>query len=130
LEEKDKEEKNTEETTSEEAIQEGAKQVSLLEEDEDETTSIRNLIRKQEIVLDPIDKGKAKEQKIENKDQTICMEGEWVGTRMRKMIYEAIAPRVEHPIFTEKASVKPYSKNIMVHMMFELKYPLPLLPNP
>jgi hypothetical protein len=29
-----------------------------------------------------------------------------------------------------KASVKPYSKNDMVHMMLELKYVLPLLPNP
>jgi len=31
------------------------------------------LRRKQEIVVDPIDKGKAKEQKIKNKDKTTCM---------------------------------------------------------
>jgi hypothetical protein len=53
------------------------------------------------------------------------MEGEWVGTIMRKMIDGAIALKVKHPIFIEKASVKPYSKNIMVHMMFELEYVLP-----
>jgi hypothetical protein len=129
LEEKDKEEENTKEATSEEAIKGGAKQVSLLEEDEDEITPIKNLIRKQEIIVDPIDKGKAKEQKVEDKDETICIEGEWVGTKTRKMIYGVIAPRVEHPIFIEKASVKPYSKNIMVHMMVELEYVLPLLPN-
>jgi hypothetical protein len=110
LEEKDKKEEDTKEATSEEAIQEGAKQVSLLEEDEDETTSIRNLIRKQEIVLNLVDECKTKEQKIENKDQTICMEGKWVGTGMKKMIYGAIVPRVKHPIFTKKENVKPYSK--------------------
>jgi hypothetical protein len=39
----------------------------LLEEDEDETMPIKKLIRKQE-VIDPIDKGKTNEQKVENKD--------------------------------------------------------------
>jgi hypothetical protein len=57
------------------------------------------------------------------------MDGEWVETRMRKMIYEVVAPRVEHPTLAEKANVKLYSKNDMVHMMLELKYVLPLLPN-
>jgi hypothetical protein len=45
------------------------------------------------------------------------------------MIYKVVAPRVEHPILVEKASVKPYSKIDMVHMMLELEYALPLLPN-
>jgi hypothetical protein len=125
LEQKEKEEEDIKEATSEKMIQEKAKQVSLLEEDEDETIPIINLIRKQEIVVDLVDKGKAKEQKIENEDETICMEGEWVGTIMREMIDGAIALKVKHPIFIEKASVKPYSKNIMVHMMFELEYVLP-----
>jgi hypothetical protein len=122
LEQKEKEEEDTKEATSEKMIQERAKQVSLLEEDEDETIPIINLIRKQEIVVDLVYKGKTKEQKIENKDETICMEREWVGTIMRKMIDGAIALKVKHPIFIEKGSVKPYSKNIMVHMMFELEY--------
>jgi hypothetical protein len=36
------------------------------DEDEDETTPIKKLIRKEDIV-NPINKGKAKEQKMENK---------------------------------------------------------------
>ncbi len=63
MEQKEKEEEDTKEATSEETIQEGAKQVSLLKEDEDETIPIINLIRKQEIVVDLADKGKTKEQK-------------------------------------------------------------------
>ncbi len=73
------------------------------------------------------DKGKAKKQKVGNKDQTTSMDGEWVEIRM---IYGAVAPKVEHPILTEKASVKPYSKSDMAHMMLHLEYVLPLLPNP
>ncbi len=46
------------------------------------------------------------------------------------MIYGAIAPRVKHPTLAVKASVKPYSKSDMVHMMLKLEYVLPLLPNP
>jgi hypothetical protein len=57
------------------------------------------------------------------------MNGDWVETGMRKMIYEAIAPKVEHPTLVEKANVKLYSKNDMVHMMLKLKYVLPFLPN-
>jgi hypothetical protein len=55
------------------------------------------------------------------------MDGEWVEI---KMIYGVVAPRVEHPTLVEKASVKPYSKSDMVHMMLQLEYVLPLLPNP
>jgi hypothetical protein len=40
------------------------------------------------------------------------MNGEWVETRMRKMIYGTIALRVKHPTLAKKASVKPYSKVI------------------
>ncbi len=55
--------------------------------------------------------------------------GKWVETKLRKMIYEVVAPRVEHPTLVEKATVKLYSKSDMVHMMLELKYVFPLLPN-
>ncbi len=82
---------------NEKASQEEAKQISLSEENEDETTPIGNLISKQEIVIDIIDKGKTKEQKVENKDQTTSMNGKWVETKMRNMIYGIIAPRVKHP---------------------------------
>ncbi len=83
LEGKYKEEENTKEIVSEEATRENVKQVYLLEKDEDETMPIEKSIRKQEVV-DPTCTSKAKEQKVENKDQTIVMDGEWVETRMRK----------------------------------------------
>jgi hypothetical protein len=52
------------------------------------------------------------------------MDGEWVEIRM---IYGTVAPKVEHPTM---ASVKPYFKSDMVHMMLQLEYVLPLFPNP
>ncbi len=64
-----------------------------------------------------------------NKDQATNMDGKWVKTKMKKMIYGAIAPRVEHPTLAEKKNVRSYFKNDMVHMMLELEYVLPLLPN-
>jgi hypothetical protein len=30
------------------------------------------------------------------------MDGEWVETRMRKMIYGVVVPRVKHPIMAER----------------------------
>jgi hypothetical protein len=50
LEEKDKEEEDTREVANEEATKEEAKQVSMSKEEEDETTPIGKLIRKQEVV--------------------------------------------------------------------------------
>jgi hypothetical protein len=67
---------------------------------------------------------------VENKDQATSMNGEWVETMMKKMIYGAVSPRVKHLTLAEKANVKTFSKNDMVHMMLELEYVLPLLPNP
>ncbi len=113
MEKKDKEEENTKEVASEEAIQEEGKHVSFSKEDEDETTPIGKLIRKLE-VIDPINKGKAKRQKVGNKDQITNMDGKWVEIRM---IYGAVVPRVKHPTLAKKANVKPYSKSDMVHIM-------------
>jgi hypothetical protein len=67
---------------------------------------------------------------VENKDQATNMDGEWVKTKMRKIIYGAVVPRIKHPTLVEKANVKPYSKSDMTYMMLELEYVLPLLPNP
>jgi hypothetical protein len=39
---------------------------------------------------------------VENRDQSTNMDGEWVKTRMKKMIYGAITPRFEHPTLVEK----------------------------
>ncbi len=69
-------------------------------------------------------------QKVKNKDQATNMDKEWLETKMRKMIYGVIVPKVEHPPVAKKASVRPYSRSDMVHMMLELEYVLPLLPNP
>ncbi len=49
------------------------------------------------------------------------MDGKWVETMTRKMIYGVVYPRVD-PTLVEKENVKPYSKNDMVHMMLELEY--------
>jgi hypothetical protein len=46
------------------------------------------------------------------------------------MIYGVVAPKVKRLTLVEKASVKLYTKNDMVHMMLKLKYVLPLLLNP
>jgi hypothetical protein len=59
LEGKYKEEEDTKEVVSEETTREEAKQISLLEEDEDEKTSIKKLIRKWEVV-DPTSISKTK----------------------------------------------------------------------
>ncbi len=61
---------------------------------------------------------------MENKDQAISMDGKWVESMMKEMIYGVVSPRVEHPTLVEKENVKPYSKNDMVHMMLELEYVL------
>jgi hypothetical protein len=41
---------------------------------------------------------------VENKDQVTNMDGESVETRMRKMIYGVIAPRIKHPTLVEKGN--------------------------
>jgi hypothetical protein len=48
------------------------------------------------------------------------MEGPWLKTRVRKLIYETGIAKVEHPTLVKRASVKPYSKSDMVHTMLEL----------
>jgi hypothetical protein len=55
------------------------------------------LIRKQEVVVNPTNKGKTKEQKV---DQVTKMDRKWVKTWMKKMIYKVVARRVEHPTLT------------------------------
>jgi hypothetical protein len=39
---------------------------------------------------------------VENKDHAININKEWVETRMRKMIYGIVAPKVEHPTLAKK----------------------------
>ncbi len=125
LEGKYKEEEDTKEVVNEEVTREEEKQISLLEEDEDEKTPIRKLIRKQEVVY-PTSISKTKK----HKDQATNVDGEWVETRMKKMIYGVVIPKIEHPTLAKNTSVKLYPKSDMVHMLLELEYVLPLLPNP
>ncbi len=66
LEEKDKEEENTEEVVNKKKLKK--RQNRFPYHKKDETTPIKNWIGKQKIVVDPTNKGKAKEQKVENKD--------------------------------------------------------------
>ncbi len=63
------------------------------------------------------------------------MEGVWLKTRVRKLIYETVNTRVEHPTLVEKASVKPYSKSDTntqcqsYNMLYPLNsYPMSLTP--
>ncbi len=44
---------------------------------------------------------------MENKDQATNMDGKWVDTKKRKMIYGIVAPRVKHRTLVEKVNVKP-----------------------
>jgi hypothetical protein len=85
----------------------------------------QNLIRKYKVVINPKNKAKIQNQKVENKDQAISMEGEWLETRVRKLTYGVVAPRpVDHHTWTKNVSVKPYSKSDMEHTMLELKMPM------
>jgi hypothetical protein len=45
-----------------------------------------------------------------------------VEIQVRKLIFGAMPPQVEHPTLVERASIKPYMRNDMFHMMLETKY--------
>ncbi len=42
---------------------------------------------------------------MKNKDQTTSMEGEWLKTAVRKLIYETVTARVEHLTLVEKLNI-------------------------
>jgi hypothetical protein len=42
---------------------------------------------------------------VKNKDQTTSMEGEWLKTAVRKLIYETVTARVEHLTLVEKLNI-------------------------
>jgi hypothetical protein len=44
---------------------------------------------------------------VENKDRATDLDGEWIKTMIRKMIYGVGTPRVEHPTLIKKENVKP-----------------------
>ncbi len=51
-------------------------------------------------------------------------------TKVKKLIYGAMPPQVQHPTLAERASIKPYTKNNMLHMMLEMEYIMPMNPAP
>lgn len=76
MEKEDNEKGNTQEVMGVEATMEGAKQVSILQEDEDETSPIKNQIRKQKVVIDLKNNAKIEDQKEKNKDQPLIWKGD------------------------------------------------------
>ncbi len=47
---------------------------------------------------------------------------------MRKLIFGAMPPQVEHPTLVERTSIKPYIRNDMFHMMLEMEYTMLVIP--
>jgi hypothetical protein len=54
--------------------------------------------------------------------------GEGVEIGVRKLIFGAIPPQVEHPTLAERASIRPYTRNDMLHMMLKMEYIMPMIP--
>ncbi len=90
----------------------------------DEATPIGKLLMKRkEVTKKPMTQKK-------HKDTTIRMEIKWIETKNRKTIYELVAPHVGSPTMTEQVNIKPCSRNDIIHMMLEMEYLYPLMPNP
>jgi len=58
------------------------------------------------------------------------METKWIETRNWKAIYELMAPCVRSPIVAKQVGIKPCSQSDTIHMMLEMEYLYPLMPNP
>ncbi len=52
---------------------------------------------------------------------------EGVKTQVRKLIFGAMPPQVEHPTLVERACIKPYMRNDMFHMMLEMEYTMQVI---
>jgi hypothetical protein len=57
------------------------------------------------------------------------MEIEWIETKNQKAIYELVAPWVGSPIVAKQVGIKPCFRSDTIHMMLELEYLYPLMPN-
>ncbi len=51
-------------------------------------------------------------------------------TWVRKLIYRTMPPQVEHLTLTERASIRPYTINDMLHMMLKMEYIMLVIPAP
>ncbi len=49
-------------------------------------------------------------------------------TRVSKLIYGTMPRQVGHPTLAERASIRPYTKNDMFHVMLEMEYIMPMNP--
>ncbi len=47
---------------------------------------------------------------------------------MKKLIYGTMPPQIEHPTVAKRASIGPYTRNDMLHMMLEMEYIMPIIP--
>ncbi len=47
--------------------------------------------------------------------------------QVRKLIYGAMPPLVEHPTLAKRTGIKPYTRNDMFHMMLEMEYIMPII---
>jgi hypothetical protein len=53
---------------------------------------------------------------------------EGIETREKKLILE-LCHQVEHPKLVERVGIRPYMRNDMLHMMLEMEYIMPMIPN-
>jgi len=77
--------------------------------------------------INTIQVGTSKEQTKGFHRLKVVIGGEGVETKVRKLIYGAMPPQVEHPTLAKRASIRPYTKNDMLHMMLEMECIMPYL---
>jgi hypothetical protein len=78
-------------------------------------------------------KGKEVTKKLmthkEHKDIAIGVEIKWIKTKNLKKNYELVAPWVESPTMAKQISIQLCSRSDTIHMMLEMEYLYPLMPN-
>ncbi len=74
--------------------------------------------------------GASKEQTKGFQRSKVSIRGEGVEIQVRKLIFGAMPPHVEHPTLTKRIGIIPYTKNDMLHMMLEMEYIMPVIPTP
>jgi hypothetical protein len=53
-----------------------------------------------------------------------------VETKVRKLIYGTMPPQIKHPTLAKRTSIRPYTKNDMLHMILEMEYIMLVNPTP
>ncbi len=103
--------------------------------DEDATTSLSQLYPQSTIKEEPSNTkigtnhvGAFEEPTKGFQRLEVGTKGEGVETRVKKLIYGTMPPQIEHPTVVERASIRPYTENDMLHMMLEMEYIMPIIP--